>query len=130
MAKKIKVDVLSKYLSEELTAYHAEVNEKVDRASSDAVRALVRITRKTAPRGKRGKYAKKIAQKRKYKTSNGSAYVWYVMAPEHRLTHLLVHGHATKDGGRTKSDPFLKNALDEVLPDYENAVKEALQNGS
>ena len=45
----------------------------------------------------------------------------------HRLTHLLVHGHATRNGGRTKANPFLKNALDAVLPEYERAVEEAVK---
>ena len=52
-------------------------------------------------------------------------FVWHVKAPDYRLTHLLVHGHATKTGGRTKADPFLHKALDVVLPEYEQAVKEA-----
>ena len=64
-----------------------------------------------------------------HKSARGSSYIWYVRAPAHRLTHLLVHGHATKDGGRTKGDPFLKNALDEVLPEYEQRVEEAIKNG-
>ena len=54
-------------------------------------------------------------------------YIWYVKAPDHRLTHLLVHGHATRNGGRTKANPFLKNALDDVLPEYERAVEEAVK---
>ena len=54
---------------------------------------------------------------------------WYVKAPDYRLTHLIVHGHATKDGGRTRGNPFLKNALDEVLPEYEREVEEVLKNG-
>ena len=54
---------------------------------------------------------------------------WYVKAPHYRLTHLLVHGHAKKDGGRVQGDPFLQNALDEVLPEYERAVEEGLKNG-
>jgi hypothetical protein len=31
------------------------------------------------------------------------------------------------NGGRVPGDPFLKNALDEVLPDYEKDVEEALK---
>ena len=36
-------------------------------------------------------------------------------------------GHATKDGKRTKANPFLKNAIDQVLPEYEAAVEEAIK---
>lgn len=131
MAKKstIKVADLGTAISQELTLYHQEVNEKIDAASEEAVKALVKKTKATAPVGKRNSYRKKIAGKLLKKTANGSTYVWYVKAPDYRLTHLLVHGHATKDGGRTKADPFLKNALDQVLPDYEKKVEEAIKNG-
>lgn len=131
MAKKstIKVADLGAAISQELTLYHQEVNEKIDAASEEAVKALVKKTKATAPVGKRNSYRKKIAGKQLKKTANGSTYVWYVKAPDHRLTHLLVHGHATKDGGRTKGNPFLKNALDQVLPDYEKKVEEAIKNG-
>jgi hypothetical protein len=54
-------------------------------------------------------------------------YTWGAKPPDHRLTHLLVKGHAAKDGGRVPGSPFLQNALDVVLPEYENAVKETLQ---
>ena len=102
--------------------------EAIDAAGDKAVKALVKQTKATAPKD-RGEFRKAISGKRLEKTDRGSTFVWFARAPFHRLTHLLVHGHATKDGGRTKADPFLKNALDEVLPEYEKDVKEALQNG-
>jgi hypothetical protein len=55
-------------------------------------------------------------------------FTWGAKAPSHRVIHLIVHGHATKGGGRTKGDPFLQNAMDVVLPEYEEAVKEALES--
>lgn len=127
MAKSIKPGDLGAAISQELTMYHAEVLDKVDQLSNDAVKKLVKLTKASAPVGHRGRYKKNIAGKRLYRKYYGSAYAWYVKAPDYRLTHLLVHGHATKDGGRTKADPFLKNALDVVLPEYEDAVKEAIK---
>lgn len=128
MAKTIKLEELGAAIQEELTIYHTDVVEKIDAAGEKAVKELVKKTSVTAPKD-RGDYRKAITSKRLKKTDRGSTYAWYVKAPYHRLTHLLVHGHATKNGGRTKADPFLKNALDEVLPEYEKDVKEALQNG-
>lgn len=127
MAKSIKPGGLAAAIEQELTIYHAEVVEKLDAAGDAAVKQLVKRTKATAPEGERGSFKRNIAGKRLKKDANGSTHVWYVKPPDHRLTHLLVHGHATKDGGRTKADPFLQNALDEVLPEYENAVKEAVQ---
>lgn len=109
--------------------YHQEVVEKVDQIGEASVKELVKLTRATAPVGERGDYRKSITSKRLVKKKTGSTYVWYAKSPNHRLTHLLVHGHETRDGGRTKADPFLQNALDSVLPDYEKNVEEAIRNG-
>lgn len=129
MAKKVTLDNLGDAIADELTIYHESVVEAIDGLSDKAVKDLVKKTKVTAPVGARGSFKKNISGKRLEKTKRGSKHVWYVKAPDHRLTHLLVNGHATKDGGRTKGNPFLQNALSEVLPEYEQAVKEALQNG-
>ena len=127
MAKTIKPEELGAAIGNELTIYHAETVEKINTATAEAMKKLVKLTRSTAPEGARKQFRRSIASKILKKDKNGSAYVWYVKPPEHRLTHLLVHGHATRDGGRTKANPFLRNALDTVLPEYEHAVEEALK---
>ena len=129
MAKRIKPEELSVAIGRDLDLYHKNVVEAVDKAGNRAIRKLVKQTRATAPVGERGDFKKSIASKCKKKMSRGSIYVWYVKAPNYRLTHLLVHGHATRNGGRTKANPFLHNALEQVLPEYEKNVKEALKNG-
>lgn len=127
MSKTIKPSDLGAAIAEELTVYHEDVTESVNAASERAVKKLVKLTKASAPVGARGDFKKSIASKLLKKSNRGNTFVWYVKAPNHRLTHLLVHGHATATGGRTKGDPFLKNALDEVLPEYEKEVKEALK---
>lgn len=127
MAKRIKPGDLGAAIGQELTVYHTEVVEKLDAAGDSAIKKLVKLTKATAPKGERGSFKRSIASKRLKKDKRGSTHVWYVKSPDYRLTHLLVHGHATKDGGRTKANPFLKNALDVVLPEYEEAVKEAIK---
>lgn len=132
MARKsvtVKVADLDAVLRQTLTLYHEDTNATIDKASADAVKKLAKRTKATAPKGARGDFKKNISSKLLKKNRNGSTYVWYVKAPDHRLTHLLVKGHATRDGGRTRADPFLENAMAETLPEYENAIKEALQNG-
>lgn len=127
MSKSIKPGDLGEAIGQELTIYHEEIVERLDAAGDAAAKKLVKMTKATAPKGARGSFQRSIASKRLRADKRGSTYVWYVRPPDHRLTHLLVHGHATKDGGRTKADPFLKNALDTVLPEYEEAVKEAIE---
>lgn len=129
MSKSIKPAELGAAIERELSLYHKGVNEAIDAAGAKAVKELVKRTKATAPVGVRGTFKKNISSKQLRKDLNGSTYVWYVKAPDYRLTHLLVHGHATPTGGRTKADPFLKDAVDQVLPNYQRDVEEALRNG-
>lgn len=130
MAKTTTIDGLAAAIEQELTTYHEEVLKKVDKAGNKAIKDLERITKDTAPfdaKAYHKHYADSIATKKETDRLGNTRFIWYVKPPCHRLTHLLVHGHATKDGGRTKADPFLKNALKKVLPDYEEAIKEAIK---
>jgi hypothetical protein len=129
MSKGIEPKDLGDAIKKELTIYSSSVTEKINNVARAAVEKLVQLTKQTAPKGKRKskKFANSITYKETVK-DRGNEYTWYVKAPNHRLTHLLVHGHATKDGGRTKADPFLSNALDEVLPEFEHQVEEAVKN--
>lgn len=127
--KAISVEGLSRAISEELGLYADSIRERVDAAGAKAVKKLVKETRETAPKGGRAskKYADSISSTTE-QTPSGSRHIWYVKAPNHRLTHLLVHGHATVKGGRTKGNHFLHDALDHVLPEYEAAVEEAVKH--
>lgn len=127
MAKTVKPEELGAAIQKELTMYGEGVAERVNAAGKTAAEKLRKLTKVTAPVAS-GDFRKHIAIKEVDSGHGTKRYIWHVKAPDHRLTHLLVHGHATKNGGRTKGDPFLKNALETVLPEYEQAVKEAVQN--
>lgn len=128
MSKSIKPEDLGAALEQELTVYTTKVREKVDDCGRRAMRKLVKRTQETAPLGARrgGNFAASISSIER-KGPRGNKYIWMVKAPNYRLTHLIVHGHATKDGDRTKSNPFLRRALDEVLPEYEKEIEEAVK---
>ena len=131
--RRVTVSELDTAVQQTLTLWHQDVNDGIDAAAEDTAIDLVRRTKATAPVGRRhGKYKRQIAYKEINKRRGkyaGKTYVWYVKAPDYRLTHLLVHGHAKKDGGRTKANPFLANAIDQVTPEFEERIKEVLQNG-
>ena len=127
MAKPIKPADLGEAINQELTTYHKDVLDRVNKAGETAVKALVRRTKETAP-VKSGDFRKAITYKVEERPGGDKRFVWGAKAPHYRLTHLLVHGHAKAGGGRVKGDPFLANALDEVLPAYETAVEEVLAN--
>ena len=124
----IKPADLGAALAEQLGLYHEGVVEAVNAAGEKAAKNLVQITKKTAPKRTRA-YAKSLTYIAKENAVTGcKQFTWGAKAPHHRLTHLLVNGHPTGNGGRTKGDPFLANALGEVLPAYEKEVEEALEN--
>ena len=128
MAKSVKPGDLGLAISQDLRIYQENVLERLDKAGEEAMKKLVKLTKATAPVGKSNPhYKQSITSKVLEKGPRGTKRVWYVKKPDHRLTHLLVDGHATKNGGRTKANPFLQNAVDAVLPEYEKAVEEAVK---
>lgn len=126
MAKNIEAKDLGGAIERVLETYGEDVLERVNRLSESAVKELVKKTKSTAP-VLSGDFKKSIASKRLKHGSRGDTYVWYVKAPDYRITHLIVHGHALRNGGRANGNAFLQNALDIVLPKYEAAVEEALK---
>lgn len=131
-SSRVSIDELSGAIEKELKLYSEAVQEKINKAGSRAIKELERKTKDTAPFNARAyhrHFVDCIATKAEDSRTGDKKFIWFVNAPAYRLTHLLVHGHETRDGGRTKADPFLKNALDDVLPDYEKAIKEAIENG-
>lgn len=128
MSKAIKPGELAAAVQKELAVYSEGVVERVNAAGQESSEKLRKLTKASAPVAS-GSFRKNIAVKQLAAGNGMKKFIWHVKAPDHRLTHLLVHGHATANGGRTKSDPFLKKALDVVLPEYEKAVEEAVKNG-
>lgn len=126
MADTIKASELGQAIEQELTQYHRSVLARVNNAGEDAVKALVKKTKATAPK-QSGAFRRAITYKEDTNPATGDKrFTWGVKAPHYRLTHLLAHGHAKATGGRVEGDPFLENALNEVLPTYEKAVEEAI----
>lgn len=131
-SSRVTLEELGNAIAQELTVYSKKVQDSINKAGRKAIKEIVRKTKDTAPfnaRADHQHYADLITSKTEQSRTGDEIHTWYVKAPGHRLTHLLVHGHETRDGGRTKSSPFLQNALDDVLPDYEKEVEEAARNG-
>lgn len=133
--ERIHAGELGSALEHQLELYSQNVQDGIIQVTEDSMKDLVRETRATAPTGHRGQYRKNITadyqELRRVKALRGRTIraTWYVKAPDYRLTHLLVHGHEKRNGGRTRANPFLQNALDHVLPEYERNMQEVLKNG-
>lgn len=123
----IKSSDLGKAITGQLKLYSEDVVEAVNAAGEKAIKNLVKKTKKTAPK-RSGDYRKAITSTSKENPATGDKeYTWGAKAPHYRLTHLLVKGHQKEGGGRVDGDPFLENALEEVLPEYEKDVEEAIK---
>lgn len=123
----IKPEQLGEAIAELLGTYNEQVTERVNEAGRESMKKLVKLTKASAPVGVRGTFKKNITSQELDDGHGLKKFVWGVKAPDYRLTHLVVHGHATPTG-RTKANPFLQQALDRVLPEYEENVEEALKN--
>ena len=129
---------LGTQMTQVLTSYNETINEQIAEVTRSSMKQLVKETKATAPRGRRnGQYRKHIAadysslnRRSNRLTGLKVSATWYVKAPDYRLTHLLVHGHATRNGGRTTPNPFLQNAVDRVVPEYERRIEEVIANGN
>ena len=139
MAKdKISIDDLTDAIGERLTVYQSETAHKVLNVTKKTMRRFVKITKQTAPRQtvnpkrkrtlRAGTFARAIRSTVEDNGITGSKGIWYVGGDEYRLTHLLVNGHQLRQGGRTKGDPFLENALESVADEYIKGIEEAVKN--
>lgn len=110
------IDNLDYVLDREIMGpFSEEAAAAVAKGIDDTAKQMVKETKSTAPRSnldRSGTFAKHIAWKGEDTGYGSHKATWYVRSPEYRLTHLLVHGHATRNGGRTRGNDFLRNALD------------------
>ncbi len=115
-----------------LTDYKKEVADGIFRVGKKAIKEIERKSIDTAPIGRRvsgDHFRESIASKSEQDRLGNSTHIWYVKAPNYRLTHLLVHGHATRNGGRTRANPFLKNATESALRKYIDDVEKVIERG-
>lgn len=130
----VSVDQLPIALKQTLSRYVFVLSEEVNTASAEAMKALVSLTKRTAPRreGTKGTYHRYIDSRPIPGFVGYSAYQWYVKAPYYRLTHLLEDSHRIvshgKDvGARTAGTHFLKKATKPVFASYEARLQQIIE---
>lgn len=131
MPIKVQIDGLASAVEKELTIYEKGVKDGIRKQTDKSMRQLVQETKGTAPVGHRKKHYKDSITSKVTKDSvYGYEKTWYVRGSDYRLSHLLNNGHALRDGGRYPGTQFITKASVSVIKDYEDAIKEVLQNGS
>lgn len=126
---RVGIDGLSGALDKILTQYGDEVGEKmaeiVPKVAAKGAKALREESKKTfgSPSGK-NRYAKGW----KYRTEKGrlrtTATIYNAKVPG--LPHLLEHGHANRNGGRTPGRAHIAPVEQVVVERFEKEVEEKL----
>lgn len=125
----ISPEQLSAAIQEELGVYGDSIRDGVDKEAEKAIKKLVSDTKAAAPVGHRGKFKRAITYVKGSGGVRSPSYVWGAKAPEHRLVHLLVHGHATRDGRRVGSKLPLASLLSEAEKEFEAGVRRIIEHG-
>lgn len=129
MSKSIPPEQLGAAVQEELELYSASVREGVRAEAEKAIKKLVKATKAAAPVGHRGKFKKAITYVDSTRHVKSPSFTWGARSPEHRLVHLLVHGHATRDGGRVNSKLPLATLLEEAEKEFEDGLRRVIEDG-
>ena len=128
MKDTVSLDDLDKEIADRLNSYRSDVAAKIKKLTQQEVKRLVKLTRQRAP-VRTGSFKKQIASVVEDNGVVGSKGTWYVKAPDYRLTHLLVHGHQLRQGGRTRPNDFLEKSVEEVEKSYIEGIEKAVREG-
>lgn len=129
MAKKIPIDRLSAEINKILTEYGEEVQENVDDAARRVTKAGAKAVRGNAQSTFRvGNGEKNYAKgwTSKFETGRLSAQGIIYNKDLPGLPHLLEHGHANRNGGRTPGRAHIAPVEQKIIEDFEKAVKKAI----
>lgn len=124
-SKSIPVDQLASAVMEGLTEYTDLASDKVKSAVKKAGNTVKKDIQAGAPE-RTGKYAGSWRTKTTKETSQSLEITVY-SPRKYMLAHLLEHGHAKRNGGRTRAIPHIapaeEHGEEELLQDIERALK-------
>lgn len=130
MAKKIPIDRLSAEINKILTEYGEEVQENVEEAAQKVTKAGAKAVKGNAQstfkisKNKKKNYAKGWTSTFETGRLSSQGIIYNKDLPG--LPHLLEHGHAKRNGGRTDGRPHIAPVEQKLIEDFVKAVKEAI----
>lgn len=125
--KKVSVDGLADAVAEILDEYAKTTELGMKKAVRDAGNTVKKAIGEGAP-VKTGKYAKSWAVKTTKETAN-ALEVTVHSRNRYQLAHLLEHGHAKRNGGRTRAIPHIAPAEEKGVEQLERDIERSLRNG-
>lgn len=126
MAQTITVLDFESTINSILAEYKDVINADVATATKQVAREAVRNVQAKAPT-RTGAYKSSISSRVEEKGGNYVKSVVYAKDPHYRLTHLLEHGHAKLNGGRTRAFPHWAEAEQTAINDFEKKLREAIE---
>ena len=127
MGKTVSIDGLADAVMEELTEYNKLAGETMKKAVTKAGQTVRKEIQSGAP-VRTGKYAKSWTAK-KTRESSTRLEVTVYSPSRYMLAHLLEHGHAKRNGGRTRAFPHIAPAEEAGEKQLEADIIRGLANG-
>ena len=124
---KISVDRLADAVNDALEEYSKLADETMRKAVTDAGKTVRNSIKEGAP-VKSGKYAKSWSVKNTKMNSHALEVTVY-SRNRYQLAHLLEHGHAKRNGGRTKAQVHIAPAEELGEKQLEQDIIRGLSNG-
>ena len=121
----MNVDKLADELARALTEYSQEVADGIKKAADDVTKEAVSSLKKTSP-VLTGSYAKGWSRKTQYESRSAKRNTVYNRT-DYQLTHLLEHGHASRNGGRVAPKVHIKPVEEKAVADFEKTVRGAIE---
>ena len=124
---KISVDQLADAVNDALEEYSKLADETMRKAVTDAAKTVRNSIKEGAP-VKSGKYAKSWSVKNTKMNSHALEITVY-SRNRYQLAHLLEHGHAKRNGGRTRAQVHIAPAEEKGIEQLERDIIRGLSNG-
>ena len=125
MAKKVNIDGLADAVMKELEEYAEIIDTDMRKAVTKAGQTVRKDIMAGAPK-RHGDYSRSWSTKKTKQTSR-SLEVTVYSRNRYQLAHLLEHGHAKRNGGRTRAFPHILPAQEageeQLIVEIEGALK-------
>lgn len=124
----IKIDQLPAAIANELIIFQKYTQDELEAVQMTVADAVVDIVKREGKfEDRTGEYRKSITHtKPTTKNHYTSTKIWGG-SKHYRLTHLLEHGHATKNGGRTRAFPHFEIGQEWIDQHYVKEMEDRLK---